>query len=328
MSNFHTATTDDGFLGHWLPGRAASRVGACTFILMAALFTASCGLIDGNNPPQALMLTGNLPGGVANQFYSAVLTVGGGNAPYQFVVKSGSLPPGMTLNPATGSVTGTPTAAGSYAFQVAVTDAPLPDQGSQSFAISVSPRNGGGIQVKVSPPSATLVSNQTQTFTATVTGTSQTGVNWSASAGSITSGGVYTAPLVSTATNVTVTATSNADPTRHGSAAVVVEPPNGQPLAITTAALPNGQMGTEYNTVITATGGTPPYSWSASGNVPPGITLSPSSGDLAGMPGAAGTFSFTVAVTDALDKRRRKASPWRSRRGATSTARRNCHESR
>ena len=300
MSNFHIATTaDDGFLGHSLPSRAASRVGACTFILMAALFTASCGLIDGNNLPQTLMLTGNLPGGVTDQPYNSVLTVSGGNAPYQFAVKSGTLPPGMTLNPASGSVTGTPTAAGSYAFQVAVSDAPLQDQGSQGFAISVSPGSGGGIQVKVSPPTANLVSNQSQTFTATVTGTSQTGVSWSASAGSITSSGVYTAPPVSTATNVTVTATSNADPTRHGSAAVVVEPPNGQPLAITTATLPNGQMGTAYDTVITATGGTPPYSWSASGNVPPGITLSPSSGDLTGMPGAAGTFSFTVAVTDA-----------------------------
>ena len=120
MSKFHTATTDDSFSGRSFPGSTAARVGACALILIAALLTASCGLIDGNNPPQTLSLSGNLPAGVANQSYSAVLTVGGGNAPYQFVVKSGNLPPGMTLNPATGSVAGTPTAAGSYAFQVGV----------------------------------------------------------------------------------------------------------------------------------------------------------------------------------------------------------------
>jgi len=203
MSKSNFAVTAERLSDHSLLRRAASRVGACPLILMAALFTASCG------------------------------------------------------------------------------------------------QNGNGIQVAVSPGSANVISQHTQAFTATVTGTSQTGVNWLASAGSITTGGVYTAPAVGTKTYVTVTATSNADPSQQASAAVVVEPANGQPLAITTGTLPNGQMGTAYNTVITATGGTQPYNWSASGNVPPGITLNPSTGDLAGMPGATGTFSFTVTVTDA-----------------------------
>jgi putative Ig domain-containing protein len=302
MSNFHIAGIAYRFSGNSLAGRSASRVGACAFILMAALFTTACGLIgqsDGN-PAQTLALSANLPVAVANEPYNAVLTVGGGSAPYQFAVKSGSLPPGTTLNPVTGSVAGTPTAAGSYAFRVAVTDAPHPGQGSQSFTISVASKNGGGIRVSVSPTNANLTSNQKQTFTAKVVGTRHTGVSWSASAGSITDSGEYTAPPVSAATNVTVTAASNADPTRQGSAAVVVEPAGGgQSLAITTTTLPNGQMGTAYDTLFTATGGTQPYSWSASGNVPSGITLNASSGDFAGMPGAAGTFSFTVAVADA-----------------------------
>lgn len=299
MSNFSIAAAIDTFPSHSALRHAASRVGACGIILIAVLFTASCGLVDGNNPPQTLMLSGNLPSGVAHQPYSAVLTVGGGNTPYQFAVKTGSLPPGVTLNPATGSISGTPTRAGSYSFLVAATDAPHPDEGSQSFAISIAGGNGGKVRVNVLPVSVTLVSNQTQTFTATVSGTKDTGVTWSASAGTITPAGVYTAPQVNTQTNVTVTATSNADPAQQGSAAVVVNPANTQPLAITTTALPNGQLGSPYDAVLAATGGTQPYTWSATGNLPPGITLNPNSGDFAGTPTAAGTFSFTVTVTDA-----------------------------
>lgn len=283
-----------------------ARIAACTLLLIGAFLTASCGFLGQSaggqgNGNQSLTLSGTFPGGVANQAYNAVLTVSGGNAPYQFAIKSGSLPPGMNLNPATGSVSGTPTAAGSYAFLVGVTDIPGPDQGTQNFAITIAPANGeGGIRVTVSPSSANVVSNQTQTFTATLTGTNNTGVSWSASAGSITQEGLYTAPLVQAVSSAVVTATSNADPKAQGIATVVVEPPNGQALAITNANLPDGRIGNAYSAAFTATGGTQPYHWSVSGgNIPPGLTLTQNDGTLAGMPGAAGDYGFTVTVTDA-----------------------------
>src|SRR5262249_17333026 len=46
-----------------------------------------------------------------------------------------------------------------------------------------------------------------------------------------------------------------------------------------------------------AAGGTPPYTWSASGTLPAGLALSPA-GVLSGTPTAAGTASFTAQVTD------------------------------
>ncbi|MFY9560997.1 MAG: Ig domain-containing protein [Terriglobales bacterium] len=283
-------------------------IAALTLLLFSALFTTSCGFVGGNaaaqgngNNSQSLTLSGTFPGGVANQPYNAVLTVSGGNAPYQFFVKSGSLPLGMTLNPATGSVSGTPTAAGSFVFQVGVTDVPAPHQGSQNFAITVAPPNGGGgIRVTVSPSSVNVVSNQSQTFTATVTGTDNTGVSWSASAGSISNGGVYTAPVVGAVTTVWVTATSNADSKQQGVATVIVEPANVQALAIDNNNLPDGRTGNAYDAAFTATGGTQPYSWSVSaGNIPQGLTLTQNDGQLAGMPSAAGAYSFTVRVADA-----------------------------
>src|SRR5271155_289571 len=48
------------------------------------------------------------------------------------------------------------------------------------------------------------------------------------------------------------------------------------PVAITTPALPNAAVGTQYTQVVTATGGTPPYTWSSTGTLPPGLTLSTS----------------------------------------------------
>ena len=81
------------------------------------------------------------------------------------------------------------------------------------------------ITVTVSAPKTTVVVGQTLTFTATVTGTTNMAVTWSVSGGSsngtISSTGVYTAPAtVPNPAKVTVSATSQADPTKSGSATV------------------------------------------------------------------------------------------------------------
>src|SRR5208337_4185421 len=101
-----------------------------------------------------LTLPASIPAGTVHQSYNTVLSVGGGSFPYQFSVKTGSLPPGISLNPATGTLSGTPSTAGTFSFEVMVTDAPHPDQGSQTFSVPIS--TGGTITVGLSPTSATL----------------------------------------------------------------------------------------------------------------------------------------------------------------------------
>lgn len=268
---------------------------------MAALMTAGCGTSaqaarGQNDNPHTLTLSGPLPGGTANQIYNAVLSVSGGSAPYHFSVKSGSLPPGLTLNPATGSISGTPASAGSYLFEVIVTDAPLPDQGMQTFGVKVA--GGASVKVSVSPTSVTLGPGQKQQFTATVSGTVDTAVTWSASAGLIDAQGFYTAPP-SPQANVVVTAASKADPSKRADASITVDKIKTQPPTIANASLPQGQLGSSYSETLTATGGTRPYSWNISAGAPPtGISLT-SDGQLAGLPGSTGTSSFTVSVKDA-----------------------------
>jgi hypothetical protein len=87
-----------------------------------------------------------------------------------------------------------------------------------------------GVRVTISPTAATLPVGGTRTFSAAVTGTSNTVVTWSiqegASGGSITSGGVYTAPNVPGTYHVV--ATSQADPTKHATATITVQAGNVQ----------------------------------------------------------------------------------------------------
>jgi hypothetical protein len=71
-------------------------------------------------------------------------------------------------------------------------------------------------------------------------------------------------------------------------------------LAITASPLPDGTVGVPYSTTLTATGGTPPYTWSlVSGQLPPGITLAPS-GALAGTPAQNGSYDFTAQAQDSV----------------------------
>jgi len=303
----------NGHPGHSRFSRAlAPSLSVLIFLVAVALMTTSCGTVaqasgaKNNQPLNYLNVFGSLPAGTVNESYRGVLTVTGGNFPYHFSVKTGALPPGVRINPATGEFLGTPTAAGNFTFEVIVTDSPRLDQGSQTFIVSIAKGSGGGgsgkVKVSVSPASVTLFSNQKQQFTATVSGTATTGVNWSATAGAIDANGLFTAPTVTAQTNAVVTATSSADSTKSATAAVTLEPVNNQSLKITTGSLPQGQQGDTYSEVFSATGGTTPYSWSiTAGTTPPGIPLN-ANGDFAGIPSTVGTYSFTVMVSDATDK--------------------------
>jgi hypothetical protein len=75
-------------------------------------------------------------------------------------------------------------------------------------------------------------------------------------------------------------------------------PPPPSPLSITTSTLVSSTVGVAYNSPLTATGGTTPYSWSiASGTLPTGLTLS-SAGVISGTPSQSGSSPFTAGVTD------------------------------
>src|SRR5882757_2970814 len=70
-------------------------------------------------------------------------------------------------------------------------------------------------------------------------------------------------------------------------------------LAITTIALPAGTVGAAYSSLVIASGGSTPYTYSA-GNLPTGLAINSGTGTITGTPAqnSAGTWSATVKVTD------------------------------
>ncbi|QWV92018.1 Ig domain-containing protein [Geomonas oryzisoli] len=67
-------------------------------------------------------------------------------------------------------------------------------------------------------------------------------------------------------------------------------------LSITTSTLPPVTSGSTYLQQLIASGGTRPYTWSVSGNLPPGITLS--NGVLSGTASGAGDYDFVAQLKD------------------------------
>ncbi len=81
-----------------------------------------------------------LPNGFTSVAYSGALAVSGGQTSLAWAITSGSLPNGLTLNPATGAITGTPNTAGSFPFTVAVSYTPASPSAvsvSQAFTIQI-----------------------------------------------------------------------------------------------------------------------------------------------------------------------------------------------
>jgi large repetitive protein len=68
----------------------------------------------------------------------------------------------------------------------------------------------------------------------------------------------------------------------------------------TTCPMPDGTVGVAYSETLTASGGTTPYTWAVTaGALPVGLTLDPAAGTISGAnPTTAGTFGFTLQVTD------------------------------
>src|ERR1035437_926223 len=70
------------------------------------------------------------------------------------------------------------------------------------------------------------------------------------------------------------------------------------PLTIVNNSFPVGAVGQGYAQAPSATGGIQPYTWSATGQIPPGLVLN-SVGTISGTPRSGGTYAFTLIVVDA-----------------------------
>ncbi|MDQ6739559.1 MAG: putative Ig domain-containing protein, partial [Actinomycetota bacterium] len=259
-------------------------------------------------PPGLAIATTSLANGSVNTPYSQTLTATGGKAPYTFALTSGTLPGGLTLNPATGLISGTPTAAATNAsltFQA--TDSTTPTAFSATKTLTITIGSGTVAITTTSLPEAVV--NQPYNVTLNAAG-GTTPYTWSIVSGRLPSGfqlDPSTGQISGTTAGVfdgiftvqyRVTDSSPTPQTATASLTIIV---GTGVLKITNTSLANGQVNAPYSQTLTATGGTGPLTFSVlpGSPLPNGLTLNAATGEISGTPTApVSTLRVSFQVKD------------------------------
>ncbi|MGD7246808.1 putative Ig domain-containing protein [Ralstonia pseudosolanacearum] len=248
-------------------------------------------------------------GGTVGTAYSqSVASASGGTSPYTYALASGSLPPGLTLSTG-GTLSGTPTSAGTFSFTVTATDSSTgtgpfsATSGTLSLTIAaptitVSPSTLTSPTVGAASSQSVSASGGTSPYTYAVTaGALPAGMSLSSAgtlSGTPTAGGAFS--FTATATD----STGGTGPyTGSRSYTLTVNAPT---LSITPAAGSlSATSGVAYSQAFVAASGTAPYTYALSvnsGALPTGLSFNTATGVLSGTPTTAGTANFTVTGTD------------------------------
>ena len=230
-------------------------------------------------------------GAVGTAFSPQTFSATGGTAPYSFALSTGSLPPGLTLQ--SGALSGTPTTAGTFSFDIKASDANS-CVATRSYSITICPRitldpvtlPGGTVGVAYSQRISAGGGASPYTLRI-LTGNLPPGLTFN-------SGEISGTPTAETTSTFVVGAVDANNCPGSQSYTIVVKCPT---LQIIPATAPNGTVGATYNATFTASGGTAPYTVSITGDAIPGLTAS--GGEISGRPAAAGSYSITVNAIDA-----------------------------
>lgn len=294
---------------------------------------------DGGNIPLEITTGSVLPGAVINIPYVRVLAARGGSMPYTWSLRPelGRLPQGLTLT-SSGLIGGTATVAETVSFTVRVREGngntvekaftltvgtsstphfdsefvsqtvPTSLQAGQLFNVTLKWLNSGtqawdgasGVRLgsqnlpnnttwgpdRVSLAGFNITAGQhlEVTFTATAPRAAGTyNFQWQLFQQDVGFFGQMSA-------NVSVIVSDVGSPAING------------PVSL------GGVKDAPFSYQMNATGGVPPYTWSViAGALPPGLTLTPATGLLAGTPASAGSFTITVQAADAMSRVAQKA---------------------
>jgi hypothetical protein len=247
-----------------------------------------------NPAPLTITTVAPLFTGTVGTLYTQTFSAAGGVQPYRWVILSGNT---GDLKLVGNALTGTPQTTGTLSFTIQVTDN-AGSQVSQAFTITVNPPSLS-ITTSASLPNGSVGASYTQKFGAvggtppytwSFTGDPIPGLTFSAS--QVTLSGVPTTPGTF---GFTLQVSDSAGLIATRTFSLVIAP---AALTITSATqLPDANLGAPYSYHLTASGGVPPYVWSANG-LPAGLSLDASSGLISGVINAAGALSFTVRVID------------------------------
>ena len=291
-----------------------TQVGSFSFYLAPTDINGGVGLPQGpytltvGMPPStAIQSTSPLAPGMVGGSYSTFINISGGMNPFGYAASG--LPPGLSIDPIRGQISGTPTAAGTYTPTITVMDGGVNPSVSGSFTIVIDPTlsittatlSGGDSAQPYSQPVAASGGSPKGPLSFGLTGVC-----------TLTSGCANPPANLQIDPATGVLSTINLPTPEVDTFVVFVDDANGNeatmaytitfadPTAILTTSLPSAARLSAYCQSLSAGGGTPGYTWAVtSGTVPTGLSFD-AWGHITGTPTAAGVYIFAVTATDAV----------------------------
>ncbi len=298
--------------------RLTAIVPADLLTVAASIPVAVRNVVDGvttHSPPRNFVITSGMSiascpaDAVPGQPYQFTFTATGGTPPLTWDLTQGALPAGLTLS-ADGVISGTAAAEGVTQFTVRVRDS-AQRTATRPCSLTVTTTPQQTLTLNTLSPNQLAAGHPGGQLTLFGTGfTAGARVVWNFGSGT-------PVPLASQIQSLTtIVATLPAGLlTTPGEFPVAVEVPSGtagefiasnslifrvaQGINITTPCpLPEASINSFYSTRVEAAGGTPPLRFEiAGGALPPGLDLA-QDGGIAGIPAAAGLFTFTLRARD------------------------------
>ena len=258
------------------------------------------------SPPAAFTIisslkitTTSVPTGTAGSNYSVQFTATGGTPPYTWSLLS-PLPGGLSLNPSTGEITGIPPNSDATSFAVKVTDS-----GGQTASATFPVEFRSNVpQLMITTPSPLSSGVASQSYAASFAATGgRPGYRFSLVGGSLpgglflaSNGAVSGMPAAAGIFAFTVEVTDSAGNIADKDFSLTIA---AAPLVINNNSPLGGvNVGSSFSERFTASGGVPPYVFAVSGGTLPPGALVAANGQMSGQATVAGTYGFTMSVTD------------------------------
>jgi large repetitive protein len=229
--------------------------------------------------------------------------------PKTWTINSGTLPPGLALDASTGMISGTPTASGTYSFEVLARV--VGDERSDTKALGIVVRDP--LAISGSDPFTSRRKAQGEVsvpFTASLTASGGEGTyTWSLTSGELppglllTNGAIDGTPRTAGIYQFTATVTDAEGRVANYPARIVV----AEKLAFSPLPLRPGKVGRYYSVKLRMVGGVKPTSWRlVRGPLPRGLGFDRAFGEIYGTPKLPGRYRLTFEALDSLGVKAKK----------------------